>query len=221
MKIKFKCLIMDHDDTAVNSTPEIHYPCYIQTVETLRPHEKILSLEEFMNACFYPGLYDYYVKALNFTREELELEFEQWQKYVASRVPHFFDGIGDIIKDFKAAGGVFAVSSQSYVKVIERDYTERLGFVPDFTYGCELPAEKCKPSPFSVLDICEKCGFAPSDVIVVDDLRTGLEMAKAAGAHFAAAGWSHIVPEISAYMKQNAEIYLRTVDDLRNVLFFS
>lgn len=219
MKLKFKCLILDHDDTAVKSSPEIHYPCFIKTVETFRPGEYILTLEEFMNACFYPGLYDYYTRILGFTKEELDLELEMWQKYVKTRVPHFYEGIGEILRDFREAGGVIAVSSQSHIDVIKRDYTERLGFLPDYIYGCELPPEKCKPSPFSVKDICEKTGLGVSDVLVVDDLRTGLEMARASGAHFAAAGWSQFVPEIERYMRDSSEFYLDKVENLKEILF--
>ena len=219
MKPKFRCLMLDHDDTAVKSSPEIHYPCFVKTIEIFRPGEYVLTLEEFMNACFYPGLYDYYTRVLSFTKEELDLEFEMWQEYVKTRVPHFYEGIGEILSDFKAAGGVIAVSSQSHKDVIERDYTERLGFLPDYIYGCELPPEKCKPSPFAVADLCGKTGATPADVLVVDDLRTGLEMARAAGAHFAAAGWSQFVPEIERFMRDNSEFYLDSVEKLRKVLF--
>jgi len=219
MKPKFSCLMLDHDDTAVKSSPEIHYPCFVKTIEVFRPGEYVLTLEEFMNACFYPGLYDYYTRVMSFTKEELDLEFEMWQEYVKTRVPHFYEGIGEILSDFKAAGGVLAVSSQSHRDVIERDYTERLGFLPDFIYGCELPPEKCKPSPFAVTDVCEKTGITPAGVLVVDDLRTGLEMAREARAHFAAAGWSQFVPEIENYMRDNSEFYLDNVDKLRKVLF--
>ena len=219
MALKFKCLVLDHDDTAVKSSPEIHYPCFVKTVELFRPGEYILTLEEFMNACFYPSLSEYYRRVLGFTKEELDLEFEMWREYADERVPHFYEGIERILADYKAAGGVLAVSSQSQKAIIERDYTERLGLLPDMIYGCELDSDKCKPSPYAVFDVCEKYGFDPSDVLVVDDLKTGLEMARSAGAHFAAAGWSHFVPEIRNYMANNSEFYLKTTDELRELLF--
>jgi len=217
-QIKYKCLMIDHDDTAVDSSREIHYPCFVKTVETFRPGEYILTLEEFMNACFYPGLYDYYTRILGFTKEELDLELEMWQNYVKERVPHFYEGIGEILSDFRASGGVIAVSSQSHRDVILRDYTARLGFVPDLIYGCELPPDKCKPSTYSIDDACREIGITPDDVLVVDDLRTGLEMAKRAGAHFAAAGWSHFVPEIKRYMRENSSVYLDEVAQLKSIL---
>ena len=219
MTLKYKCLIVDHDDTAVKSSPEIHYPCFVKTIETFRPGEYILTLEEFMNVCFYPNLETYYRNELGFTKEELALEYEMWRKYAAERVPHFYEGIEEILTDLKAAGGVFAVSSQSHKAVIERDYAARTSIAPDFIYGCEIGLDNCKPSPFTVIDVCEKTGLSPSDVLVVDDLKTGLEMAKRSGAHFAAAGWSHFVPEIRKYMEENSEFYLRTTDELRTLIF--
>ena len=218
MEVKFKCLMIDHDDTAVKSSPEIHYPCFVKVIETFRPGEYVLSLSEFMHACFYPGLYEYYTKNLGFTKEELDLEMEIWQDYVATRIPTFYDGIDSLLGEYRARGGIVAVSSQSHKDVIRRDYSARLGFLPDHIYGCELPPDKCKPSTFSVDDVCKKEGIQPCEVLVVDDLRTGLEMARAAGAHFAAAGWSQFVPEIESYMASNAEFYCKSVDELRKLL---
>ena len=50
--MKYKCLILDHDDTAV-STPNIHYPP-LETLKSLRPDIE-LSLNDFVNYCFNPG----------------------------------------------------------------------------------------------------------------------------------------------------------------------
>ena len=71
MTLKYKCLIIDHDDTAVKSSPEIHYPCFVKTIETFRPGEYILTLQEFMNVCFYPNLETYYKNELGFTKEDI------------------------------------------------------------------------------------------------------------------------------------------------------
>ena len=37
--MKFQCLILDHDDTAVDSTREIHYPAHLEVMQTLRPEQ--------------------------------------------------------------------------------------------------------------------------------------------------------------------------------------
>ena len=36
-RFDFKCLILDHDDTAVASTPAIHYPAHLEAMRVLRP----------------------------------------------------------------------------------------------------------------------------------------------------------------------------------------
>ena len=52
--MKYKALVLDHDDTSVKSTPEIHYPAFLKTLERLRPGEK-LSLEDFIGYNFGIG----------------------------------------------------------------------------------------------------------------------------------------------------------------------
>ena len=44
--MKYKCLVLDHDDTIVNSTATIHYPAFIESLKILRPH-LTLTLEEY------------------------------------------------------------------------------------------------------------------------------------------------------------------------------
>ena len=32
-KLKFPCLVLDHDDTTVNSTATVHYPSFVEYME--------------------------------------------------------------------------------------------------------------------------------------------------------------------------------------------
>jgi cellulose synthase/poly-beta-1,6-N-acetylglucosamine synthase-like glycosyltransferase len=57
------------------------------------------------------------------------------------------------------------------------------------------------------------------EIIVVDDLKPGYDMAKGAGVDFAAAGWAYDVREIEDFMRENCDYYLETVEDLRKILF--
>lgn len=45
--MKYKCLIFDHDDTTVNSTATIHYPCFVEFMEKYHPQHKF-SLKEYI-----------------------------------------------------------------------------------------------------------------------------------------------------------------------------
>ena len=35
--LRYPCLVLDHDDTVVQSTPTIHYPAFMATLNELRP----------------------------------------------------------------------------------------------------------------------------------------------------------------------------------------
>ena len=54
---------------------------------------------------------------------------------------------------------------------------------------------------------------------MVDDLKPGYDMARAAGCDFAAAGWAYNIPEIEAFMRANCDYYLPTVESLSDLLF--
>jgi hypothetical protein len=59
---------------------------------------------------------------------------------------------------------------------------------------------------------------APSDSLIVDDLKPGVLMSHATGVPIAAAGWSHRVTEIEKYMRAHSVAYCRRVEDLRALL---
>ena len=61
-------------------------------------------------------------------------------------------------------------------------------------------------------------GMAPEELLVIDDLKPGYDMAKAAGVPFAAAGWANDIPEIESFMRKNCGLYFKTVDELYRYL---
>ena len=52
------------------------------------------------------------------------------------------------------------------------------------------------------------------EILVVDDLKPGLIMAKSCDIDFAGAGWSHLIPEIKEYMMKSSDYYFTTVEAL-------
>ena len=54
---------------------------------------------------------------------------------------------------------------------------------------------------------------------MVDDLKPGYDMAKAAGVPFAAAGWANDIQEIEQFMRSNCGLYFKTVKELCTYLF--
>ena len=218
--MKYKCLILDHDDTVVASTEAIHYPSFVAYIDENKPHlSGKYSFEEFILKNFDPGVLEFFGGEIGLTEEEMAEEDKYWRDFVATRIPTAYPGMAEIIADFREAGGIVAVASHSYEEYIRRDYAHNGLTVPDVIYGWDLPRERRKPSPFTVLDICERYGILPSEVLVVDDLKPGYDMARSAGADFAAAGWAYHVPEIAAFMKKNCDYYLESVEELRELLF--
>ena len=217
--MKYKCLVLDHDDTVVNSTATIHYPCFIKYLEDFYPHlVKNYTLDIFFEKNFQPGVISLFKDEVGMTEEEMQKEEQYWADFVETITPTAYSGIKEIIAGFKAKGGIVAVVSHSLTRYIERDYRANSLPMPDVIYGWDIPKENRKPSPFCINDLANKYGISPSEILVVDDLKPGYDMARGGGADFAAAGWAHSVPVIEKFMRQNCDYYLKTVDGLRALL---
>ena len=214
--MKYKCLVLDHDDTVVDSTATIHYPSFVAYLEEKMP-ERLgdYNLEIFFKKNFDPGVIALFRDELGMSDEEMEHEEKYWIEFVEKRIPHAYEGMAEIIADFRRQGGIIAVVSHSFQRYIERDYKHNSLPMPDIIYGWDIPKENRKPSPWCILDLAEKYGIEPSEILVVDDLKPGYDMARAAGAHFAAAGWANDIPEIEDFMRENCDYYLKTVADLK------
>ena len=76
-----------------------------------------------------------------------------------------------------------------------------------------------KPAPGTLFDLMEKYDLRPEEILVVDDLKPGYDMARAAGVDIAAAAWAHNVKGIAEFMQANCEYFCKTVEDLRKVIF--
>ena len=129
-----RCLVLDHDDTAVDSTATIHYPAHRECMARLRPGTVPVTLEEWFLKNFDPGIAHYLEEELRLSPEELETELEIWRSHTAARQPHFFPGIIDVLRAFRRRGGLIAVVSHSEAATIERHY-RAAAFLPDDVYG--------------------------------------------------------------------------------------
>ncbi len=218
--MKYKCLCLDHDDTVVNSTATIHYPCFMQYLSERLPHlAQNYTLENYFVKNFHPGVISLFRDEVGLSAEEMAEEEEYWREYVKSHIPEAYPGIREIIAEFRARGGIIAVVSHSFTHYILRDYEANSLPSPDIVYGWDMPPEDRKPAPYSVLDLMKKYNLSPSEILVVDDLKPGYDMARSAGVDFAAAGWAYDVPEIEGFMRQNCDYYLKSVDELRRLIF--
>ncbi len=216
--LKYKCLVLDHDDTAVKSTPSINYPSFVESLALLRPDVK-LSYEEFLNYCYDPGFHSFLTDILHYTPEEVDFEFHTWQKYIENRIPDFYEGIAAVAERQKAEGGLLCVVSHSAESNILRDYRKHCSVVPDLVFGFELGEDKRKPHPYPMQQILKTYGLKPSEVLMVDDLLPGYTMCRRCGVTFAYAGWTSTVPAIAEKMRAVADINLSTVSELYKLQF--
>jgi phosphoglycolate phosphatase-like HAD superfamily hydrolase len=216
--MKYKCLILDHDDTVTMSTPNIHYPSFVEALKVLRPNTEILTLEDFVSNCFSPGFSELCKDILKFNKEEQEYQYKVWTSYTKSKIPEFYPGFAELIKDFKNAGGIICVASHSESEQIKRDYMINCGIVPDKIFGWDLEVDKRKPNPYPIKEAMRVFNLSSKDILVVDDLKPGLDMAKSCDIDFASAGWSHLIPEIIDFMKDNSNYYLSSVSELRDLV---
>ncbi len=216
--MKYRCLVLDHDDTVVNSTSTIHYPAYVAYMEKEKPGKPLLSLEEYFRYNFDPGVIPMFRDICGLTEKEMEEEEIFWSDYVKEHVPKAYPGIREILWEHKKNGGLICVVSHSFRHYVLRDYRENGLPEPDLAFGWELDASLRKPEPWSLFEIMKTYGLAPSDMLVLDDLKPGYDMAKAAGVPFAAAGWANNVPEIMNFMRKHCERYFRSVEEFAEYL---
>ena len=218
--MKYKCLVLDHDDTVVDSSASIHYPSFVEYLKIARPDlADKYTLEEYFEKNFAPGIMELFTDEIGLSEKELEEEEAFWRDYVTNHIPHAYPGISEIISDFKAAGGIVAVDSHSISANIIRDYKANSLPEPDIIYGWDIPKGMRKPAPDTLFDLMEKYSLRPEEILVVDDLKPGYDMAKAAGVDIAAAGWAHNVKGIRDFMTQNCEYFCESVEELRAILF--
>lgn len=217
---RYRCLVLDHDDTTVMSTPCIHYPSFMDTLKTLRPDVQ-MSLREYVHLSFDPGFEKLCYDVLRFTKEEMDFQLQNWQRFVRSAIPDFHTGMPDIIRRQRAEGGLVCVVSHSYSEVVLRDYAHAQLPAPDCVLGWELGAEKQKPHPWPLQEIMRRYALSPDDILMVDDLKPGFDMARAAGCDFAAALWAYEDESTRQMLRAGSAggKALNTVQELHTLLF--
>ena len=211
------CLVLDHDDTVVASTPAIHYPAFLDAMARLRPQVK-WSLQEYVMYNFEPGFQAICRDMLHLTDEEMEVEQEIWKQWTGTHVPPMFPGMAELLYRYRKAGGKICVASHSSEEMIRRDYRIHCGFEPELVFGWELPPEKRKPAPFALEEIMRRYSLAPKELLMVDDLKPGWQMAQSCNVPFAFAGWGCEVEPVRAFMKKHSIYALDTVAQLAPLL---
>lgn len=225
MSLRFPVLVVDHDDTVVNSTATVHYPCFVEYMDTYHPGyltgERSVSLQTYFEKNFDPGVLEFFRDIIGMDEEELAFEQAYWRSYVAAgtHIPRAYPGISEIMEEHKRRGGVLCVSSHSYKEHILRDYEYNHLPMPDLVFGWELEPELRKPAPYTLLEIMKVYQCQPSEILMLDDLKPGYDMAQAAGTPFAAAMWAYDIPSIERFMSRHSDYAFKRTQELYEFLF--
>lgn len=211
--MRYRCLVFDHDDTVVNSTATIHHPCFVEFLRRYYPGRS-MTLEEYFIKNFSPGFLPMCREDFGMSEEEIRREGEFWLAWVRNHVPLAYPGIREIMQRHRDAGGLLCVVSHSFGDNIRRDYRQNGLPEPDLVFGWEQPLERRKPAPWPLEEIMRRLSLRPEELLMIDDLKPGYDMAAACGVDFAAVGWSNDVPEIEAFLRANCRRYFKTVAEL-------
>ena len=202
----------------VNSTATIHYPSFVEYMAVRHPEIR-MSLADYFRYNFHPGVVAMFTEICGLSMEELQDEERFWKEYTRRHVPEAYPGIRGLLEEQRQRGGIITVVSHSFTENILRDYRENGLPEPDLVFGWEYPPEQRKPEPWPLYRIMERFGLKAEEMLVVDDLKPGYDMAAAAGVPFAAAGWANDIPEIEGFMRENTPRYFKTVAELKDYLF--
>ena len=217
--LKYRCLVLDHDDTVVQTMKTMSYPFFLYGLNIFRPG-MTMTFEEYVQDCHHLGFADLCRIRFGYTDDELKREHDMWMEYVLSHTPDPYPGIERIIHKQKEAGGIVCVVSHSSIENILRDYDAHFGIRPDAVYGWERPEEERKPNPFPLLDIMNKFDLKPQDILVVDDMKLACKMASSLGVKVAYAGWSGMgVKEIEDEMKSLCDFSFDSIPKFEEYLF--
>ena len=215
--MRYKCLVLDHDDTVVSSEVTVNYPCFLLGLEKFRPGE-YMDYEEFVDWCFRYDFADFLRVRYQFTEAELAEEYQMWQEYAKTRIPPAYEGIREIILEQKRRGGLVCVASLSGYSIITRDYETHFGIQPDLIFSADDPRSQRKPNSYPLEQIMEKFNLSPGEVLMVDDLKTGRDMAKKVGADIAFAAWGR--QNAPMLYKEMSESCDHTFDDPKELYQF-
>lgn len=217
--LKYPCLVLDHDDTVVQSEKTIGYPFFCYILSQYRPGQSI-TFQDYVYDCHQLGFSDMCRQRFQFTPQELIDEYIGWMEYVKTHIPAPFPGIGDVIRRQKQEGGFLCVVSHSSVQNITRDYDVHFGVQPDAIYGWDYPEHQRKPNPYPLEHIMERYGFCAKDLLVVDDMKLAWQMVQPVGVEIAFAAWGKTeFPELSQEMRTLCNYSFDSAKELERFLF--
>ena len=217
--LKYPCLVLDHDDTVVQSEKTIGYPFFCQILNEYRPG-KTISFYDYVMDCHNYGFANMCRRRWQFTQQEQHDEYMGWMEHIKTHIPAPFPEIGDVIRRQKQEGGLLCVVSHSSIQNITRDYEVHFGVQPDAIYGWDQPEHQRKPNSYPLEHIMERYRLKPNDLLVVDDMKLACQMAQPLGVNVAFAAWGKKeFPELSKEMREICKFSFDSPKELEKFLF--
>ena len=216
--LRYKCLVLDHDDTVVQSEATVNYPCFCEYLKIYRPGQT-MTLEEYVGDCNRMSFLDMCQQRLQLTDAEMDEEYRFWKAYAKTHVPAPFPGMKEFLQAYRNAGGILIVSSMSAEEMILRDYQTHFGFTPDLIFGCDLPEEMRKPGTYALEQTTKTYGLTTEDILVIDDMKAAVSMARNGGCSIAFAGWGRKdYPGIFAEMSNLCDYTFCSIDEMAHFI---
>ena len=145
--MKYPCLVLDHDDTVVQSESTINYPYFCYILNEFRPG-KTITLDEYVHGCCELGFAEMCKQWYAFTDEEMETEYQGWKAYIMEHIPAPFPGIKELIlkqKELELIYVTYAIISK--YELIDGDYV--MGFAKESKDSRSYGEYRTRSKPFS------------------------------------------------------------------------
>ena len=217
--LKYKCLVLDHDDTVVQTERYIGFPYFKQYLDQIRPNNG-LTFEQYVKDCNSMVFADMCRACWHMTDEECELEYKGWCNYYRTNPHPIFPGIERIIHRQREEGGLVCVVSLSPAQDILRDYQEHFGIEPHALFDHDMPKHMRKPNTYPLEQIMARFSLKPEEILVVDDMKLAWMMSHPLGVPVAYAAWSKIdFPELTTEMREICNYSFNSTAELEKFLF--
>ena len=141
-----------------------------------------------------------------------------WREYVLKNNAPIFDGLKEVLTDYKKQGGIVVSHTHNHHDIVVRDFINLVGFEPDEIFSVDSDPEYVKPHTKSIDYLKNKYKLESKDMVMMDDLSYGYEMAKKASIDFIAPGFGIYSYDIKDFFLSGATYYIEDPKQLYTIL---
>ena len=148
----------------------------------------------------------------------MEIEYRIWKSHTQNNQANPFDGWKELLTQYKALGGKIVVVSYSESSEIKRDYLDHFGIIPDLIFAHDHGKDKLKPNPYPIYQTIKEFNISENDILVIDDMPVGYQMATNANVDFIWAQWAYFDERLNDYIQKTSNKSLETVRELYEII---